>query len=129
MLEKGDFRSSVKEQPGSASVVQGIEKDLGAVGYSGIGYKTSGVKALPISFRAGPVAPNQKNANSFEYPISRYLYIYINADPSKGSDPTVREFIKFVCSKQGQEITVKDGYFPISAKKSVEVVSLLGEQN
>jgi len=125
VLDKGDFKSSVKEQPGSAAVVQGIEKELGAVGYSGIGYKTSGVKALPVSFRSGPIVPNQKNANNFNYPITRYLYVYINKDPIKGTDPVVKEFIKFVLSKQGQEITVKDGYYPISAKKEAEMMAEL----
>lgn len=124
-LDKGDFKSSVKEQPGSASVVQGIEQDLGAVGYSGIGYKTSGVKALPVSFKAGPIVPNQKSANNFSYPITRYLYVYINKDPVKGTDPVVKEFIRFVLSKQGQEITIKDGYYPISAKKEAEMMAEL----
>lgn len=124
-LDKGDFRSSVKEQPGSASVVQGIEKDLGGIGYSGIGYKTSGVKAVPVSFRGGPVVPNQKSANNFSYPITRYLYVYVNKDPVKGLDPLVKEFIRFVLSRQGQEITMKDGYYPISAKKEAEMMAEL----
>jgi phosphate transport system substrate-binding protein len=125
VLDKGDYKSSVKEQPGSASVVQGVEKDLGAIGYSGIGYKTSGVKALPIAFKKGPVEPTQKNAETFQYPIARYLYIYINKDPIKGADPLVKEFIKFALSKQGQEITIKDGYFPINAKKEAEMMAEL----
>lgn len=124
-LDKGDYRSTVKEQPGSASVVQGVEKDLGAIGYSGIGYKTSGVKALPIAFRGSPVKPNQKNAESFTYPIARYLYVYINQDPVKGTDPLVKEFIKYVLSKQGQEMTIKDGYFPINAKKEKEMMDVI----
>jgi phosphate transport system substrate-binding protein len=115
----------VKVQPGSASVVQGIEKDLGAIGYSGIGYKTSGVKAIPVSFKGAPISPNQKTANNFSYPITRYLYVYINKDPVKGTDPVVKEFIKFVLSKQGQEITIKDGYYPISAKKEAEMMAEL----
>lgn len=127
VLDKGDYKSSVKEQPGSASVVQGVEGDLGAIGYSGIGYKTSGVRALPISFRGGPIPPTQKNTESFNYPIARYLYIYINKDPVKGTDPLVKEFIKFVLSKQGQEITVKDGYYPLNEKKVAENLALLEE--
>ena len=126
-LDKGDYKSAVKEQPGSASVVQGVEGDLGAVGYSGIGYKTSGVRAVPVSFRAGPIPPTQKNTENFNYPIARYLYIYINKDPTKGTDPLVREFMKFVLSKQGQEITIKDGYYPLNAKKVAENLALLEE--
>ncbi len=119
-LQNGDYKGSVKEQPGSASVVQGVEKELGGVGYSGIGYKTSGVRAVPISDKTGPVEATQQNAESFKYPISRYLYVYINADPAKGPDPLVKEFIRFVLSKQGQQATAKDGYFPLPAKKADE---------
>lgn len=125
VLDKGDYKSSVKEQPGSASVVQGVENDLGGIGYSGIGYKTSGVKALAISYKAGPIEPTQANVDNQNYPISRYLYIYINVDPAKGADPLVKEFIKYVCSKQGQEVTIKDGYFPLHAKKSKEMMDLI----
>ena len=125
VLDKGDYKASVKEQPGSASVVQGVENDLGAIGYSGIGYKTSGVRALPISYKTGPIAPTQENVDKMSYPISRFLYIYINVDPAKGGDPLVKEFIKYVCSKQGQEVTIKDGYFPLHAKKAKEMLDLI----
>ncbi|MBE2212784.1 MAG: phosphate ABC transporter substrate-binding protein [Opitutaceae bacterium] len=119
-LKNGDYKGSVKEQPGSASVVQGVENELGGVGYSGIGYKTSGVRAVPIADRAGPIEATQQNAETFTYPISRYLYVYINVNPSTGPDPLVREFVRFVLSKGGQDDTVKDGYFPLPAKKAEE---------
>jgi len=125
VLKKGDYKASVKEQPGSASVVQGVENDLGGIGYSGIGYKTSGVKTPAIAFRRGPKAPSQANVESFEYPIARYLYIYVNKSPIKGASPLVNEFIKYVESKQGQEIVIKDGYYPLNAKKCAEMRSLL----
>lgn len=125
-LKNGDYKGSVKEQPGSASVVQGVEKELGGVGYSGIGYKTSGVRAVPISDKGGPVEATQENAESFKYPIARYLYVYINANPSSGPDPLVREFIRFVLSKQGQQDTAKDGYFPLPAKKAAEFLESSG---
>jgi phosphate transport system substrate-binding protein len=104
-----------------------VEGDSAGVGYSGIGYKTSGVRAVPISFKGGPIPPTQKNTENFTYPIARYLYIYINKNPVKGTDPVVKEFIKFVLSKQGQEITIKDGYFPLNAKKVIENLALLEE--
>jgi phosphate transport system substrate-binding protein len=119
-LKNGDYKGSVKEQPGSASVVQGVEKELGGAGYSGIGYKTSGVRAVPLADKSGPVEASQANAEAFKYPISRYLYVYINANPSTGPDPIVKEFIRFVLSKQGQQDTAKDGYFPLPAKKAAE---------
>ena len=116
----------MKEQPGSASVVQGVEKELGGVGYSGIGYKTSGVRPVPISDKGGPVEATQDNAESFKYPISRYLYVYINVNPASGPDPIVREFVRFVLSKNGQDDTIKDGYFPLPAKKAAEFLESSG---
>ena len=119
-MKNGDYKGSVKEQPGSASVVQGVEKELGGIGYSGIGYRTSGVRPVPLSDKGAPVEATQANAEAFKYPISRYLYIYINANPTTGPDPLVKEFIRFVLTKQGQQVTAKDGYFPLPAKKAAE---------
>jgi phosphate transport system substrate-binding protein len=84
------------------------------------------VKAVAIADKAGPVEATQANAESFKYPIARYLYIYINANPSTGPDPIVREFIRFVLSKQGQKDTAKDGYFPLPAKKAAEFLESSG---
>lgn len=125
-LSNGDYRNSVKEQPGSSSVVQGVEKELGGIGYSGIGYKTSGVRAVPIVDKAGAIEATQANAESFKYPISRYLYVYINVNPSSGPDPIVKEFMRFVLSKGGQDDVVKDGYYPLPAKKAAEFVESAG---
>jgi phosphate transport system substrate-binding protein len=121
-LKNGDYKSSVKEQPGSSSVVQGVASDLGAIGYSGIGYKTSGVRALPLSLEDGSplIEPNYANALSGAYPLARYLYVYVNKAPSKEMDKLTSEFITFVLSKQGQEITIKDGYFPLPADVAAE---------
>ena len=116
VLKKGDYKSSVKEQPGSASVVQSVENELGGIGYSGIGYRTSGVKPVAIADKGAPIEASLDNAESFRYPITRYLYVYINQPKGGASDPLVREFIKFVLSKQGQEVTIKDGYFPLPEK-------------
>jgi len=114
-LCKGDFRNNVNEQPGSASVVQSVTASLNGIGYSGIGYKTSSVRALALSEEEGGemVEPNAKNAINKTYPLSRYLYIYVNKHPNKPLAPMEKEFIKLVLSKVGQEIVVKDGYIPL----------------
>lgn len=116
-LQGNDFKASVKEQPGSSAVVQSVTTDLYGMGYSGIGYKTAGVKALAVSYDGyEAVEANADNAYSGEYPIARFLYMYVNADPTSGiADPLRAEFIKLVFSQQGQEIVVKDGYFPVPA--------------
>ena len=117
-LQGGDFRSTVKEQPGSSSVVQGIASDLAGIGYSGIGYKTSGVNAVAIAknSKSKPAEPTAENCISGKYPLARFLYVYVNSKPGAEGDLLTREFLKFVLSKQGQEIVVKDGYFPLPAK-------------
>lgn len=122
VLKTGDYKDEVKEQPGSASVVLAVATDRYAIGYSGIGYATSSVRAVALSDKKGeaPKAANAENAYSGEYPLARFLYIYINRAPGKPCDPLVKEFIKMVCSKEGQEVVVKDGYFPILASVANE---------
>ena len=127
-LFKGDYKDTVKEQPGSSSVVQSVSTDRFAIGYSGCGYLTSGVRAVPLMGigrdAAKSFAPTQEHAMSGKYPLSRNLYIYINK-PKAGLDPAVREFIKFVLSKEGQEIVAKDGYMPLDAKLAAEELKKL----
>ncbi len=117
-LCKGDFKSTVNEQPGSASVVQSVSASINGIGYSGIGYKTSGVKAVPIAKKPGKphVEATAENATTGGYPLSRYLYVYVNKHPNKPLSPLDREFIKMVLSKTGQEVVIKDGYIPLPAK-------------
>jgi phosphate transport system substrate-binding protein len=121
-LGGGDFKDEVKEQPGSASVVQGVSEDLAGIGYSGLGYRTSGVKALALAPKEGApaVEPTAENVYKGAYPLARFLFVYINKEPGKPLDPLVREFLKFVLSKEGQEIVVKDGYLPLPAKVAAE---------
>jgi len=116
VLSNGDYKDTVKEQPGSASVVQGITEDRFGIGYSGIGYKTSGVKAVALSANGTSFSSGSyEDVVSGKYPLARFLYLYINRAPGKALDPLVREFLKFVFSKEGQENVVKDGYLPLSA--------------
>ena len=127
-LCKGDFKNTVSEQPGSASVVQSVSASLNSIGYSGIGYVTSGVRALPLSKDGGKtfIEPTHDNAISGTYPLSRYLYVYVNKQPNKPLDPMQLEFLKLVLSKTGQEIAEKDGYIPLPAavvKKDLEVLA------
>ncbi len=115
---KGDFKNNVNEQPGSASVVQSVSASINGIGYSGIGYKTSGVKLIPLTKKPGGkfVEATNENAMKGKYPLSRFLYVYINKAPNKPLDPMVSEFIKLVLSKTGQQTVVKDGYIPLPAK-------------
>lgn len=117
-LCKGDYKNGVNEQPGSASVVQAVTSSMNAIGYSGIGYKTSGVRAVPLSKKADGkyVEASAENAVTGAYPLSRFLYVYVNKHPNKPLSPIDKEFIKLVLSQQGQEVVIKDGYIPLPEK-------------
>ena len=116
-LKNGDFKDQVKEQPGSASVVQGISEDRYGVGYSGIGYTTSGVRMVPLATKAGQpyIEPTQANTKNGSYPLCRFLYIYVNQAPGKPLSPIVKEFLAYVYSREGQSDVLRDGYFPVDA--------------
>lgn len=117
VLKDGDYKDTVKEQPGSAAVVQGVTVDRYGIGYSGIGYKTSGVRVAPLAKKEGGPFFDETGANVYSgsYPLARFLYVYVNKAPIRAIDPITREFMKLVLSKQGQESVVKDGYFPLPA--------------
>jgi phosphate transport system substrate-binding protein len=121
-LKNGDYKDEVKEQPGSASVVQGVTVDRYAIGYSGIGYATAGVRAVPLAEKEGDTCVEAKadNAYSGAYPLARFLYVYVNKAPGKSLDPLTQEFVKLMVSKEGQEVVIKDGYFPIPASIAKE---------
>ncbi len=115
-LCKGDFKNTVNEQPGSASVVQSVSTSLNAMGYSGMGYKTSSVRTVPLSKGGGmPIDATPENAVSGTYPLARFLYVYINKNPNSELAPLEREFLKLIYSREGQEIVSKDGYVALPA--------------
>ncbi|MEW5780812.1 MAG: PstS family phosphate ABC transporter substrate-binding protein [Pseudomonadota bacterium] len=127
-LCKGDFKRQVAEQPGSASVVQSVSGQLNAIGYSGIGYKTSGVRALPLSKKTGEpfVEADPKHALDGSYPLARVLYVYVNKRPNTELPPLEREFFKMVLSKEGQQVVVKDGFVPLTAAMAKKALADLG---
>lgn len=126
-LCKGDYKANVNEQPGSAAVVQAVNESTNGIGYSGIGYKTAGVKTVPLAKETGGkfIEATEENAISGEYPLSRFLYVYVNKEPNKPLPPLTMEFIKMVLSKQGQEIVTKDGYVALPAKIAKEELTKL----
>ncbi|HVW36311.1 MAG TPA: PstS family phosphate ABC transporter substrate-binding protein [Pirellulales bacterium] len=127
-LYGGDFKDSVIEQPGSSAVVQGVAKDKWGIGYSGIGYLTADVRAVPLAAEEGDdfVPAEPENAFSGEYPLSRYLYVYVNYKPGSELDPLRREFIKYIFSQEGQQDVVKDGYLPVKPQTAAESLESVG---
>ncbi len=132
-LCKGDYKNTVKEQPGSASVVQAVSASLNGIGYSGMGYKTSSVRAVPLAKKSKKdkkgskyIEANPQNAVNGTYPLSRFLYVYVNKKPNKPLLPIEREFAKMILSQQGQSIVAKDGYIPLPAKVVKKTLKKLG---
>lgn len=127
VLLKGDYKDTVKEQPGSAAVVNGIAADRAGIGYSGIGYRTSEVRALSLAKdgKTPLVEPSFANALKGTYPLGRTLYIYVAKKPGEPLPKLIEEFLKFVFSHEGQEIVVKDGYGVLPAKVIQKQLELL----
>ena len=123
---KGDYKDTVKEQPGSSAVIQGVASDLYGIGYSGIGYRTSDVAVVPLAKDVGhkPVVPSVKTAS--KYPLSRFLYLYVNYKPGSRLDPLRAEFIKYVFSRQGQSEVIKDGYLPVNFRIASQDLAKVG---
>lgn len=128
VLLKGDYKSTVKEQPGSSAVVQGVGGDLYALGYSGIGYKNSSVRALPLSVDGSDLfEANYDNALSGDYPLARFLLVYVNKKPGEPMPAAALEFLKFVLSREGQAIVEKDGYYPLPAELAEATIESLSK--
>jgi phosphate transport system substrate-binding protein len=126
-LAKGDYKNSVKEQPGSAAVVNSVATDRAGIGYSGIGYRTSEVRAIALAkdAKSPMVEPTFDNALKGKYPLGRSLYIYIAKKPGEPLPKLIEEFLKFVLSSEGQKIVIKDGYGPLPAKVDAKQLGLL----
>jgi phosphate transport system substrate-binding protein len=128
VLGNGDYKDTVNEQPGSTAVIQSVGENKFAIGYSGVGFKTASVKTLSLSAKAGEKAypATSEHAYSGDYPLARYLYLAINHKPGTKLDPVRREFMKFIFSKEGQELVVKEGSFPVDAATAARVLQALG---
>lgn len=127
VLCSGDFSDRVNEQPGSASVVQSVASSINTIGYSGIGYHVSGVKLIPIAKQGQDfIEPSQENIVSGRYPLSRYLYLYVNKNPTRDFTPLEREFVRYIFSVQGQQQVVKDGYIAISPEMARQELASVG---
>ena len=122
-LQNGDFKATVHEDI-SEYVVDGVANEPSGIGYSGIGWKTSQVRAVPLGENVGHlVEPTYDNALDGTYPLARFLYIYVNQQPGQPLDKLTGEFIKYVLSHEGQEAVVQAKFFPLPAKIVVETLA------
>ena len=127
-LFKGDYKDTVKEEPGSSAVVQAVANDKYGMGYSGIGYKTAGVLAVPLAKKDGDdfVPAESANAYSGKYPLARLLFVGVNFKPGSQLDPLRAEFVKYMLSREGQEVVVANGYLPILSKHAASGLKSVG---
>ena len=127
-LCKGDFRPTVLEQPGSATVAQSVATAINGIGYSGIGYQTASIRAVPLatSEAAQPVAPTADNALAGQYPLARFLYLYINRVPGEPLNEAVAAFLDLVLSAEGQDAVARSGYISLPAIMVLKQRSGLG---
>jgi phosphate transport system substrate-binding protein len=128
VLEKGDFKPTVKQLGGSSAVIQGVATDKYAIGYSGIGYKTADVKVIPLARnkKSPPVSAEPQYGYDGTYPLSRFLLLSINYKPRSVMNPSTAEFIRFVYSRQGQTDVIKEGFLPVPAKIAERGLKLVG---
>ena len=117
-LGGADFKPTINEKLGSSAVVHSVSTDKFALGYSGFGYATADVRAIPLAIDSSDhmFEPSVEHANSGDYPLAHNLYLTVNHRPGSKMTPNRVEFIKLIYSKQGQEIVVNNGYYPVSAE-------------
>lgn len=131
VLRHGEFRDELKEQPGSAEVVKMVAADKHAIGYSGIGYLTDGVRTVPLAVSSGDKCydTSPESTYSGNYPLGRYLSLYLNKVPTKPLDPALLEFVKYIVSRDGQQETIKSGFYPITNALRIKALQALGVAN
>ena len=120
----GARNEKLREYEDRALLVKELGRDRYGIGYTGMNYKTGDVKVVAIAdTEAGPyVVPTKATVGDRSYPLTRAPYIYFTIDTKTGDfadplvDPKVREFLRYILSKQGQEDVVREGgYLPLTA--------------
>ncbi|MGJ0506246.1 MAG: PstS family phosphate ABC transporter substrate-binding protein [Methylocystis sp.] len=115
-LGGGDFKPETHMQPGSEALVRSVADDVSAIGYSGIGYRTEGVRAVPIAASEGKKCfdTSFESAYTRKYPLARGLYVYLLKNPKSPLDTLPGEFVKYILSRDGQAQAKRGGYYPIT---------------
>jgi phosphate transport system substrate-binding protein len=110
VLDGDDFAASVQSLPGTAAVVNAVAKDRNGIGFGGAAYG-KGIRFLAVKKDADSKAyePTAENVKSGDYPITRYLYMYLKSRPTG----IMKQYVDWILSTEGQEIVTKVGYFPV----------------
>jgi len=124
---KGLYKQTVQEHEDSRTLINDVASDVNSIGYSGMGYSTQAVKRIALSTSANKpfVLAEAKTAMSGEYPLARFLYIYVNKPIAQSLGKNETEFIKMVLSNTGRKSVIQSGYIPLSKAKTAEALALL----
>jgi phosphate transport system substrate-binding protein len=107
---KGDYAASVQTLPGTAAVVNAVKKDVNGIGYGGAAYAV-GVKYAKVKKDANSTGyvPSAENIAKSQYPITRYLYMYLRNRPTGET----KKYIDWILGPEGQRVVTEIGYFPV----------------
>ena len=111
VMKKGDFKPSLKAFMDQFAVVEAPAVDGGGISYGPLQYANRMVKGVPVaSFNSDRfVEPTLDTIQNATYPLTRFLYIYVNKAPGRALDPAVKEFLHFVLSREGQAAVASFG--------------------
>jgi len=111
ILKNKNYMSSVLSMPATGAIIQSVSQTKGAIGYVGLAYLNSNVKAVKVSMGGNTfVEPSIENAKNKTYPVVRPLFFYYE----KKAEGKVMPFINYILSPAGQETVVKEGYVPVN---------------
>jgi phosphate transport system substrate-binding protein len=128
VLAGGEFKPTLHEEPGAASVILALSRDQLGIGYSGIGLQASSVRILPLAESEGmpPITPSAATVADQSYPLRRLLYLYLDKEPGTPLSPAVQEFLAFVKSREGQESVARAGFYPLPLDQVEKLSVALG---
>lgn len=111
----GAFKDSVATLPTSAALAEAVGNSLNGIGYAGLGHRNPAVRPIPLALSAGTpfIEPSAANALAGTYPLTRYLYIYVNKPPGQPLSVAVDAFIRLALSARGQQSVARVGYIPL----------------
>ena len=135
-LQGGDYKDNIKFVKGKGFThafnvaAEEMATSPGGLTYALLANRTPNVRVVPLAASEGEpfLAPTLQNVYTHKYPLSRFVYIFINKAPGKPIEPKTKEFLKAVLSKEGQDIVAKEGvYIPLTAEIVKEELAKLEE--
>ena len=121
VLHDSPFRLALRVEGGGSSIVQGVAADPGAIGFASIFFACKAVRVVPLAGADGRFyAPTAENVRSGNYPLCRFLYICVNKPPRQPFGGPAAEFLRFLLSREGQQLVAAAGNIPLDAATAIE---------